>query len=200
MQEHSAEPLPMATTTGVGDAVGVPKRHWFIALVGHNTEKASRDRLARLGYESFVASQDETHVWRNGKKRQIERILISTLLFVRASEAERRQIVRQPYIKAFLTDKAGRATASGARPLAVIPDQQMDMLRFMLYRSDRPVGFVAEPLAVGHHIRVVRGTMVGLEGEVVTVKEGDAPHIGVRIDYLGFATLQVSPDDVERIA
>ena len=39
-----------------------------------------------------------------------------------------------------------------------------------------------------------------IQNDRVTVKEGDAPHIGVRIDYLGFATLQVSPDDVERIA
>ena len=48
-----------ATAEGAGDAVGVPKKHWFIAVVGHNTEKFSRDRLKELGYEvTYMGSLD----------------------------------------------------------------------------------------------------------------------------------------------
>ncbi|MBQ8968551.1 MAG: UpxY family transcription antiterminator [Bacteroidaceae bacterium] len=195
-----ANVFPQVTATeGVGEAVGIPERKWFVAFVGHNTEKACRDRLQKLGYEAFVASQEEEHHWANGRKRKIERILISTIIFVRASEAERRTIVKLPYIHAFLTDKAGRPTEAGIRPLAVIPDKQMDMLRFMLYQSERPVEFVATPLSVGDHIHVLRGAMAGLQGEVVTLCDGAEPRIGVRIDFLGYATLHISPEDVEKL-
>ena len=189
----------VSATKGVGEAVGVPNRKWFVAFVGHNTEKACRDRLQKLGYEAFVASQEEEHHWANGRKRRIERILISTIIFVRVSEAERRTIVKLPYIHAFLTDKAGLPNAAGIRPLAVIPDRQMEMLRFMLYQSDRPVEFVSAPLSVGDQIQVLRGAMAGLVGEIVTLASGGEPRIGVRIKYLGYAILHVSPEDVEKL-
>ena len=39
------------------DTAGVPNRRWYVAIVGRNTEKACRERLTALGYESYVATQ-----------------------------------------------------------------------------------------------------------------------------------------------
>ena len=42
--------------------VKAPVRKWLVACVAPNTEKVSRDRLLALGYEAFVASQEEVRL------------------------------------------------------------------------------------------------------------------------------------------
>lgn len=182
----------------VDDAVGVPERKWFVAMVGRNTEKACRERLQLLGYESYAATQTEMRVWRTGQKKQVERVLISNLIFIHVTERERLDVVKLPFIKYFLTDKASHANDFGRHPLAVIPDRQMEMLRFMLYNADSPVTFTAAPLHLGDRIRVVRGQLTGLEGQVV--REGNSTSLAITLDLLGTAKVTISPDDIEKIA
>ena len=197
MYINSSEDSQVPSAQKVDDAVGVPNRQWFVAIVGRNTEKACRERLGALGYESYVATQMETRVWRTGQKKQVERVLISNILFIHVTERERLEIVKLPYINYFLTDKAGHTNDFGRHPLAVIPDSQMDMLRFMLYHADSPVSFTSEPLRLGDHIRVVRGQLTGCEGYVA--KDGNQTHLVVRIDFLGSAQVSISSDDLEKI-
>lgn len=197
MYINSSEDSQVPSAQKVDDAVGVPNRQWFVAIVGRNTEKACRERLSALGYESYVATQMETRVWRTGQKKQVERVLISNILFIHVTERERLEIVKLPYINYFLTDKAGHTNDFGRHPLAVIPDSQMDMLRFMLYHADSPVSFTSEPLRLGDHIRVVRGQLTGCEGYVA--KDGNQTHLVVRIDFLGSAQVSISSDDLEKI-
>jgi len=186
-------------TPKVDDAVGVPARKWFIAMVGRNTEKASRERLQKLGYESYVATQNELRLWRTGQKKQVERVLISNLIFIHATERERLDIVHLPFIKYFLTDKAGIPNDFGRHPLAVIPDHQMDMLRFMLYHADSPVTFTPEPLHLGdRRIRVARGPLAGFEGNVL--RQGHRAYLFITLDLLGSALTEISADDLEKIA
>lgn len=187
------------TTTGVGDAVGVSETRWFVASVGTNTEKACRDRLTALGYEAFVASRTETHYWKNGKKKEIEVIVISGLLFIHCTELQRRAIVQLPYVKYFMTNKAGTLTKNGFRPLVTIPERQMDMLRFMLFRADAPVEFLTSRYVVGDSVRVLRGQLQGFEGKVVQVRGSSDHYIGVRLDCLGCAVLRIETTDIEKI-
>ena len=198
MADDSGTDEQVTAATKVDDAVGVPKPKWFVAVVGRNTEKACRERLSEQGYESYVATQQEMRVWRTGQKKQVERVLISNLLFIHVTERERREVVKLPYIKFFLTDKAAQANDFGRHPLAVIPDSQMNMLRFMLYHADSPVSFTAEPLHLGDHIRVVRGQLAGLEGRVT--RDGNGTYLVVTLDLLGSAMVSISTDDLEKIA
>ena len=183
-----------------GDAVGVlsplySPRHWFVAYVGHNTEKASRDRLEQLGYEAFVASQKEMHVWRNGKRKKIERIVITTYVFVYVTEQERRAVVNLPFIKSFLVNKAGTPSPLGRRPLAVIPDRQMELLRD---ESD-PVRFTSAAFSLGDTVRVLGWEQTGFQGHVVRLRGDNAPYVGIRIDNLGCAYMEIAPDRLEII-
>jgi transcription antitermination factor NusG len=186
------------TTVGVGDAVGVQSPKWYVAFVGHNTEKSCREKLQKLGYESYVASQEEVHEWKNGRKKKIERVVISTLLFVRVTEKQRHEIVNLPFIKYFLTDKARSTNDYGRHPLAVIPDSQMQQLRFMLFNAEEPVTFVTEHLRLGDHIRVARGSLKGLEGNVVRYKDG-ASYLVAQIESFGYAMIKIAIEDVEII-
>jgi len=197
----SEKPITNDTTAqGAGGAVGVSDRHWYVAFVGPNAEKQCRDRLLRLGYEAYAATQEEVHHWKNGKHKKVEVVVITQLLFIHCTPEERKQIVTLPYIRSFLVNKAAKPNQFGVRPVTTIPDRQMQMLQFMLYKAEGPVQFVSAPVVVGDTIRIIRGEMKGLEGEVVELKGSDERYLGIRLSLLGCALLHISLSDVEKIA
>ena len=184
-----------AVPHGVDGAVGVPDKHWFVAIVNHNSEIKSAEKLAQMGIDSFVASQRERRVWRSGRRATVDRIVIPSMVFVRCTEAERRRIVALPFIFRFLTNKAAASNAFG-KPVAVIPDRQIANLRFMLGNSDEPVEFVGHTYCVGDRVRVARGRLLGLEGLVQNTQAG-ASRLIVLLDFLGGASVQINTVDIE---
>lgn len=179
----------------VGSAVGVPQRHWFIARMRkNNTEKASAQQLSKLGYECYVATQQETRVWKNGKKASVERVVIPSVLFVKSTEEERRHLVNMPFISRFMTNNAAAVTGAH-RPIATVSDTEIEKLRFMLGASDTPVSFV-ERFVKGQTVRVIRGPLRNLVGEILCDADGTS-RLYVNIDILGCASLFVDANDVE---
>lgn len=184
--------------SGVGSAVGVEKGRWFVAIVKHNTEKASGEKLAKLGYESYVPIQEEMRVWKNGRKAKVERVVIPSVVFVLCTEEVRKEVVNLPFISRFMTNKAGNLTQLGHRPLATIPDSQIEKLRFMLGHSEVPVVFSPAPYKKGDLVRVIRGGLLGLVGEVQRIDDRHSEII-VSLDFLGNARLAIETINVEPI-
>lgn len=182
--------------TGVGDAVGVGCRKWFVAVVNNNSEKKVQTQLEKLSYETYVAKQTVTRVWKNGKRVKVDKVVLPSLVFVNCTERERKEIVTFPYIKRFLVNKAGTSVNSLTKPLAVIPQAQIETLRFMLGQSDIPVTMVDSPYKVNDKIVVVRGSLKGLEGEVAQTFDGKSELI-VRLDILGCAKVEIDSIDIE---
>ena len=188
-----------AAAHGVDDAVGVSEnRFWYVAVVNRNSEKLIREKLLLKGYEAYVASQMEDHIWKNGRKKKIERVLITAKIFIRLTEKERLDVVHLPYINYFLTNKAMAANSFGVHPLAVIPDREMQMLRFMLCNADSPVDFVSTQFRAGDRIRIIRGALKGFEGEVARIT-GET-YVFIRLSVLGSALTRVLPHDIEVIS
>lgn len=191
--------IAATASVDVDDAVGVEKKHWFVAIVNHNSEKNTASRLAEQGYECFVATQRETRVWRNGKRAVVDRVVIGSTIFIRCTERERRTVVTMPYINRFLTNRAATtATPGSPRPIARIPAVQIEKLRFMLGHSDTPVELTGRSYGKGDMVRVVRGGLRGLEGEVIQA-DGGKSHLLVRFDILGCARCEIDPMDLEPI-
>lgn len=188
-----------ATTalTDADGAVGVPERHWFVAVVNHNSEIRSAEKLRASGFTSYVATQKELRIWRNGRRKTVDRVVISSLVFIHCTETERRAAVNLPFIFRFLTDKASASTPSG-RPVAIIPQKQMETLQFMLGHSDTPVEITSRVYGKGDKVRVIRGNLRGVEGIVVTDSDGQSELI-VNLDILGNARCRISPVDLEPI-
>lgn len=184
--------------SGVGDAVGVENRKWYVAIVNNNTEKAVQDRLTKLGYETYVAKQKVIRVWKNGKKARVDKVLLQTLVFIKCTETERKEVVTLPYINRFMTNRTCASTNSSTKPLAVIPQKEIDTLRFMLGQSDVPVSLIDTPYKINDRITVIRGSLKGLEGEVVESENGKSEII-VKIDILGCARVVIDTTDIEPV-
>lgn len=184
---------------GVGDAVGMSKTNWFVAIVKNNTEKASCERLDRMGFNTYLPIQKETRVWKNGRRVIINRVVIPSTIFIHCTEEQRREIVNLHFINRFMTDKAGKPSNFNTKPLAVIPDSQIKTLQFMLGNSDSPVTITARPFRKGDKIRVIRGRLKGLEGEVMDLSK-DKTELVVGLDFFGCARLTTDTINVEVVS
>ena len=188
------------TATDVGDAVGMEKREWFVAIVNYNTEKSVKQKLDNLKYEAYVATQPTLRIWKNGRKAKIERVVIPNMVFIKCSKSERKQIVTLPFINRFLTNRAGNTSAnSKTKPLAIIPQKEIETLQYMLCQPDIPITFIEAPtLKLKDKVVVVRGKLKGIEGSVIETYE-DKSEVVVSIDILGTAKMTINTTDLELI-
>lgn len=182
---------------GVDGAVGVPDAKWFVAIVNPKHEKSSAEKLQEAGFEVFVATQRELHVWNNGRRKMVDRVVIPGMVFVKCCEQERRRIVTLSYILRFMVN---RTVDSGSlnKPAATIPDDQMARLKFMLGQTDVPVDFVPTLFNVKDTVRVVRGSFMGLTGNIMQHSDGTHTLL-VSLSILGGATVRIEPHDVEKL-
>lgn len=190
INDHNSNALA-AAASDVDDAVGVPERHWFVAVLKNRSEKATAQKLSGMGVECYLPMQEEVHVWKNGKKAKVERVLIPSKIFIHCTEKERRELVTLPFIFRFMTDIAGRAS----RRLAVVPAKEIERLKFMLGASDGRVTFT-EQFVKGQKIEVIRGPFRGLQGVVLQDANAGVSRLYVNIDMLGSASVEINPNDI----
>lgn len=184
------------SASGVDDAVGVPQAKWFIAIVNSRSEKSVAEKLSQRGVENYLPVQEKLHLWANGKKAKVERVLIPSKIFIHCTESCRREIVKLPYIFRFMTNISGRRNQEGFRPLAVVPDDEIKRLKFMLGVPGVEVTF-SDSFVKGTKVRVVRGPFNGLSGEILQDADNDTHRLYINIDFLGCASVAINPADIE---
>ena len=174
-------------------------------IVNNKSEKLCRDKLEKRiasqpegekDYEVYIASQKEMCLLPSGKRKQVDRIVFRSIVFIRCTDVLRRkEIVHLPYIKRFMVNIAGERSG-GIRPVAFIPDEQMVKLRRMLDDSEEPVIIDPRPLPLGARVRINGGKLHGLEGNVLEVEDGNLNFV-IRVDLLGCAKVNITRDLLE---
>ena len=177
------------------DAVGMPESHWFVAVVRHNTERTLQDFLAKSNIETFLASQKRLRVYSSGRKKWTDQILIAGKLFIKCSEKQRLEIVKHPFVYKFLTDPSKR-NHLGNREIAVVPEKEIQTLRFMLGQKDYPVSIVEKDFQPGDTIKILRGSLKGLEGKILHTLDNKR-EIAVLLDFFGCAKVTLPATDIE---
>ncbi|MCC8113179.1 MAG: UpxY family transcription antiterminator [Bacteroidales bacterium] len=197
MEKDSQKTINNRLAPCVSHAVGVsegPK--WYVAFVSNNTEKSSRDKLLKRGYAVYLPVKTEFVKWKDGRCKEREHILMPNILFIRITEAERKVLVAFPFIRAFMTDMA-RAKEGNRHPFAVVPEAQIETLKYMLGQSEINVEMEGLSIAVGEKVRVIRGVLQGLVGMICTTTKGEK--VGIRIDGLGYACVNINKRDLETV-
>ncbi len=164
-------------------------RRWLAAYVKMHHEKKVRDRLTELGIENFLPVQKEVRQW-SDRRKKIERVLIPMMIFVYVNPDEQRTVITLPSVLRYMVLR-------GEHTPTVIPAAQMEQFRFMVDYSENPVNFDTRPLRPGEKVRVIKGSLTGLEGELVTI-DGKSS-IVIRIEQLGCATVEMHNSMVEPI-
>ena len=171
---------------GTNDREAYPKR-WIAVLVQVNCEKRTATRLGKVGYETYIPTQQEIHQW-SDRKKKIERLIMPMVVFVRATVCEEEWLRNQSYIHKLLAlpgsddDKKRFATP--------IPDSQIERLKFLLENAETEVTIVSN-FKVGDSVRIASGPLKGLEGLVCEADEKSSI-VGIQIDGLGYACVKIA--------
>ena len=186
---YSFESGSKSVVTVTTDREAHPKR-WIAALVQMCTEKKVGERLTKLGVENYVPTQTEIRQW-SDRKKKVERVVIPMVVFVHTDEKTERSLRMQSFIRKILT-------YPGQTAAAVIPNDQIDRLKFMLRQSDSPVEMMEQNLQVGDKVQIIRGALQGLEGKLCKCIP-EKTMVAIRIESLGYACVSVSIEDIERM-
>jgi len=174
---------------GTGEGVAHSKR-WYVALVRMHHEKKVSERLSKMGIDSFVPVQQQIHQW-SDRRKIVDRVLLPMMIFVHVDLQEQKEVLTLSSISRYMVLR-GESTP------AVIPDQQMLRFKFMLDYSDETISMSTSPLAPGEKIRVIKGPLAGLEGELVHVN--GKSKVAVRLTMLGCACVDIPAGCVEPVS
>ena len=150
--------------------------------------KAVGEKLNKLNIENYVPTQWEVRQW-SDRKKKIERVVIPMVVFVHIDKAEEKRLRTYSFIYKFVS-------YPGQYAAAVIPDSQIEQLKYMLRNAESAVEMKERILEVGDKVRIARGPLQGLEGELCFI-QSDKPMVAVRIDCLGFACVNIAKSDIE---
>ena len=175
--------------SGTGEGVAHSKR-WYVALVRMHHEKKVSERLSKMGIDSFVPVQQQIHQW-SDRRKVVDRVLLPMMIFVHVDPQEQKEVLTLSAISRYMVLR-GESTP------AVVPDQQMLRFKFMLDYSDETISMSTSPLAPGERIRVIKGPLAGLEGELVHVN--GKSKVAVRLTMLGCACVDIPAGCVEPVS
>lgn len=181
----AADSLPNGTNEGEAH----PK-FWTAILVQMNTEKSVGERLNRLGVTNYIATQTQIHRW-SDRRKKIDKVVIPMVVFVHIDKKTEKFLRSLSFIYKFIS-------YPGAKEAAVIPDSQINDLKFMLNNSDNDVEINPSALTPGDKVEIVRGPLKGLVGELCYVTN-EKPMVAIRIECLGYACVNVSKADIEKV-
>lgn len=166
------------------------QEHWYALYVRMHHEKKTAEKLDGMGITNYLPIQEVMRQW-SDRRKKLKVVVIPMMIFVRTDEGGRLELIRNiPSVTGCLFDRS-------ARQPAVIRDEEMERFRFMLDFSDETVRFFDKPLAPGDKVRVIKGPLTNLEGELIHV-DGKS-QILVRIQQLGSASVDIPAGYVEKI-
>ena len=175
-------------TDVIGRSVARSKR-WLVAIVRICHEKKTGERLTKMGIENFLPIQQEVHQW-SDRRKVVESVLLPMMVFVHADPKERKEVLSFSTVSRYMVMR-------GESSPTIIPDEQMARFRFMLDYSEEAICMNSAPLARGEKVRVIKGPLTGLVGELVNV-DGKSK-IAVRLNMLGCACVNMPIGYVEAV-
>lgn len=113
-----------------------------------------------MGVENFIPTKF-IHVERRGRKKAVEKPVINNLVFLRTEKD--RACTLANYLQVPVHYIIDRVT----KTLLVVPDKQMDDFRRVVEYSKDEGGLLEQPVAVGDRVKVVKGDLSGVEGNIV---------------------------------
>lgn len=145
---------------GIGEGVACSKR-WHVTMMGMHHERKASERLARIGIESLIPVRQELHQL-NDHQKVVGRVLIPMMDLVHADQGECMKLL-------ILSSSVSRYMALHEENTpAITLDDQITHFYFMPDCSDKSVCIHTSPLARGEDFCVVKRSLKGLVGEVIT--------------------------------
>jgi len=140
------------------DSRGLTKEPWCAVYTRHQHEKAVSEMLQAKGLEVFLPVYESMRRWKD-RKKLLSLPLFPSYVFVRGALDRRLQVLTTPGVHMLI---------SRGERVATIPEEEIDAIRRTVegHLSAEPHPF----LRCGERVRVVRGSLEGVEGILIRKK------------------------------
>jgi len=125
---------------------------WYAARTHYGQELKVRDWLVKEGIEFFIPTIPS-------KDRRKERPAITNFVFLRTTKNRAFELAKEGLRVKYIIDCV-------TRTLLVVPDKQMEDFQRVMDMSLESGGLVDNPLALGDRVRINKGPLKGVEGNV----------------------------------
>lgn len=160
---------------------------WYAVYTASRAEKKVKERLDESGIDNYLPLRTEYRVW-SDRKKKVTVPLIAGYIFVHIQETAFLSVLAIPGVVTFLKEK-GKAVS--------IPANQIERLRFVENNFEEPIEMSYEDIPEGTLVEVVRGKLVGFQGEMVEIR--DKYRIVLRLEKLGCALITVPVSCIEKV-
>lgn len=167
------------------------KINWYVAYTRVKQEFVIKKKLDDLGVESFLPSEERVVETSLGRKT-IRVLLIHGMIFIHTDRATSFSLLNDHFLNiVYLKDIEGRHSL-------IVPDNQMRDFMFVLDFSSSGIEVLNKDLKRGDRVRVIKGPLRGLEGELVRLK--GHKRVVIRLDGVAsIATSYIPGSFLERI-
>ena len=148
--------------------------YWHAVYTSPRSEKKVLARLLEQEIEAYLPLQKKLRQWKD-RKKWVEVPLINSYIFVKISPKEHLKVLNTVGAVRFIYF-LGKA--------AIIPEWQINALKQLL-ETEKEIELSTENFNKGDKIKVISGTLIGMEGELISIK-GNKKVI-VRIDHIGYS-------------
>jgi transcription antitermination factor NusG len=159
---------------------------WWALYTRHQHEKAVAEMLSAKDFEVFLPLYDSMRRWKD-RKKLITLPLFPCYVFVRGGLNRRLQVVTTPGVHTILFR---------GEQVAIIPESEIQAIR-MAVEGD----FRVEPhpfLKCGERVRVIRGSLEGVEG--ILVRKKNLYRLVLSVDMMAQSVaVEIEASDVEPV-
>jgi transcription antitermination factor NusG len=160
---------------------------WWALYTRHQHEKAVAEMLSAKDFEVFLPLYESVRRWKD-RKKTITLPLFPCYVFVRGGLNRRLQVVTTPGIHMILFH---------GENVAIIPDAEIEAIRTAVEGR-----FRVEPhpfLKCGERVRVIRGSLEGVEG--ILVRKKNLCRLVLSVDMMAQSVaVEIDASDVEPVA
>lgn len=160
--------------------------HWWALYTRHQHEKVVAEILCAKGFEVFLPLHESIRRWKD-RQKVLSLPVFPCYVFVRGGLKRRLQVVTTPGVHTILNH--------GDR-VAIIPEAEIDAIRRAM-----DARFRMEPhpfIRCGDRVRVMRGSLQGLEG--ILVRKKNQFRLVLSVDMLAKSVaVEIDATDVEPV-
>lgn len=160
---------------------------WWAVYTRHQHEKTVAEMLSNKGFEIFLPLHETVRRWKD-RQKVLSLPIFPCYVFVRGTLNRRLQVATTPGIHMIL---------SRGEEIAVIPEDEIVAIRRAINGNYR-----VEPhpfLKIGERVRVIRGSLEGVEG--ILVRKKNLFRLVLSVDMLAQSVgVEVAASDVEPVA
>ena len=169
---------------------------WYVAVVRVNCEIKIADSIRSnlncdgIWFDYWIPKIKVVYIDKRTSKRKLkEKLFLSTFIFCHVSSRQLDKI-------RFRSDVYKMLTMPGQRNIYRVPDHEILNYRKLIENDEEPVSVAPVPLKKGIKVRIMAGSMKGVEAYVQRFTSKKAV-IGSEIKYVSGATIEISRELLE---